>query len=612
MAPERLATRAKELEEGLLYSDRLALDTSDVLRSLIGRLTEFSDATSTIRTRAHALTIASQNVRQVRERSDELLASLDTSRRVRYSISRGPGGNQLDAFLAAVDELDASIELLSQHASMSSVPAALMHAKQIQKEAMQACAADFASTLSAHSRLDVAAQAQRGEPICLVNETAVNRLQVLANTMIKGGYRGFKQVYVELRSDAFDRMFYEVGTRDMSQVGERSAAEQVEARVQVWTKAVGILDAVLREDRRLAQAVFDGMESCEVFTQTIEKTVVAVVQHGREIVNSRYQSHDKMFFLLDMHQLFERVLASLKSVLCDGEGQKKMFSDLVTLKHQTAREARNILTQFGESVAGDPGRKELPDGTVHPLTANTLGFLKRLLKHKSFPRVLYGDSDASDVGEDAEASQYQLGNQMSMRVMHILMGLVENLETKAQVYKNKALSAIFSMNNIRFIITSMELSNAISLLGEEWVRRQEALVQGYAQQYHQIAWKPVIRALAVGNIEGGEHKRKAAVKERFRTFNDIMADVHETQSEWSVPDPDLKASIKKAILDDLVPAFQEFMVSFQSFAYNMTKNPEKYFKYTAEKLIHIVNKDFFESRVLSHSKDAKKSKLDAL
>jgi hypothetical protein len=65
-----------------------------------------------------------------------------------------------------------------------------------------------------------------------------------------------------------------------------------------------------------------------------------------------------------------------KHVVCDAGGQ-----------------ARATLEEFEASISRDTVKHPPPDGTVHPLAAYTLSFLKRLFAYEAAADTLFGDEE---------------------------------------------------------------------------------------------------------------------------------------------------------------------------------------------------------------------------
>jgi len=94
------------------------------------------------------------------------------------------------------------------------------------------------------------------------------------------------------------------------------------------------------------------------------------------------------------------------------------LEELKTLLNDIANSSTELFDTFQNSVKLDSNKKEVQDGTVHPLAAEVLTFFKRLFRHSNFMKVLYGNAAPT-----AESSQFQIGNHMSTTMARILMVL---------------------------------------------------------------------------------------------------------------------------------------------------------------------------------------------
>ena len=47
---------------------------------------------------------------------------------------------------------------------------------------------------------------------------------------------------------------------------------------------------------------------------------------------------------------------------------------------------------------------------------------------------------------------------------------------QAKAYKNKALSALFLMNNVHYMVKAVENSTALAVIGEEWIEQHKEQV----------------------------------------------------------------------------------------------------------------------------------------
>lgn len=51
---------------------------------------------------------------------------------------------------------------------------------------------------------------------------------------------------------------------------------------------------------------------------------------------------------------------------------------------------------------------------------------------------------------------------------------------------------------------------------------------------------------------------RSSVKDRFKTFNMLFEEIHQRQSQWTVPDSELRESLRLAVAEVLLPAYRSF------------------------------------------------------
>jgi len=78
----------------------------------------------------------------------------------------------------------------------------------------------------------------------------------------------------------------------------------------------------------------------------------------------------------------------------------------------------------------------------------------------------------------------------------------------------------------------------------------------------------ILQCLTVqgGNSSGGGDSNsnisRSSVKERFKTFNTQFEELHQRQSQWTVPDSELRESLRLAVAEVLLPAYRSFLKRF--------------------------------------------------
>ncbi|KAF8054700.1 EXO70A1 [Scenedesmus sp. PABB004] len=256
-----------------------------------------------------------------------------------------------------------------------------------------------------------------------------------------------------------------------------------------------------------------------------------------------------------MHRAITACLPVLDGLLATAPGLAGALDGLARLGHAAAAAAGSLFSEYEEGVARD-ANKVLPlDGTVHPLAAQVVSYLK----------------------------------------------LLGALEGKCRAYRNDALGCLFMMNNAHYAAASVEACarRALRLLGRDWLERQKDAVEDWGARYHEATWGPVIARLKaepppdVGRL-------KLMLKEAFAAFNAAIERIYTHQSGWTIPDHMLRGAVKRVIKDDLLGPYQDFLRRHADVEF--TSNPAKYIKYAVSDVASIIDDDLFETKAVSMTK----------
>ncbi|KAK9812710.1 hypothetical protein WJX72_002444 [[Myrmecia] bisecta] len=618
-ASDSLAGRIEALQSSLVWSQSLSREACNVLDTYAQQLVELQGAVAPVAARSAALIQARENIKTARDKAEEVLDHLDTSRKVEARILQGPRAD-LDGFLKALERLDRAITFLKGHRSLSTTETALSHATDLRRDAMQLGLEDFLETLRANSPVPNAslmtssafsevshhsAPAEQSGPaeVELVPAPVLPRVRKLSEAMLACGEAACVKVYCEVRRSVVERTLQGLGNQQAaSDDFAKMSWPQLEKKIQGWILALRVLVHMVVAEAKLSKAVFTAPYAEAAFTEVIARSTAAVVAFGTAIVRSR-RTPEKVFGLLDMHEHLDHLLPALEHVL-EGTTGMQLAQDLLQLNSSLRREARDTFVEFEASIARDPPKHTVPDGTVHPLSAYTLSFLKRLFTYDSAMPILFGDassatpqSSRSD-GSGSLASEAQPLRTMIASITHLLDVLTGNLQAKAASYKNKALAALFLMNNVHYLVKTVEASEALVHLGEDWIERHKDQVEQYGEEYQTLSWRTLIQLVKEdSNLSGQQltwNKEKASIKEKFKALNTAISALHESQSQWTIPDPLLRANMKDAIAQDFLPFYQEFLDRYKVVPFS--KTPEKYIKYRVDDLQRMLQDDFFEMK----------------
>lgn len=273
----------------------------------------------------------------------------------------------------------------------------------------------------------------------------------------------------------------------------------------------------------------------------------------------------------------------------------------LSLSKRLAQTSQETFVDFEEAVEKDATRTTVLDGTVHPLTSYVINYVKFLFDYQSTLNQLFQEYVTGDNSD----------SQLAVVTMRIMQALQSNLDNKSKQYKDPSLTYLFLMNNIHYMVRSLSRSEAKDVLGDDWVQRHRRIVQQNANQYKRVAWAKILQTLSVQGLstsgsgsslgnDAANNVSKASIKERFKSFNSQFEELHQRQSQWTVPDQELREYLRLAIAEVLLPAYRSFIKRFGPMV-ETGKNPCKYIRYTPEDLERMLS-EFFEGKMLSEPK----------
>ncbi|KAM1033298.1 hypothetical protein TB2_036300 [Malus domestica] len=294
-------------------------------------------------------------------------------------------------------------------------------------------------------------------------------------------------------------------------------------------------------EREIVSWVKAFKECTTVYFSGERKFVEALLNFAEGIAISK-RSAEKLFKTLDMYEALREVIPKMDNLFpadCVNE-----------LKHETS----NVRTRLGvaaicifcdleNSIKAETVRNPVLGGAVHPLTRYTMNYLRehsKIERADSTSRPERGEYEAGEGSGNASDDQSPFYLQL-MREMDLLDS---NLETKAKLYKDVALSSIFMMNNGRYILQKIKGSAEInSCIGETWYRRRSSDLRQYHKNYQRETWDRLLQCLSHEGLSVNGKVAKPVLKERFKSFNALFDEIHKTQSTWVVSDEQIQSEV---------------------------------------------------------------------
>ncbi|TXG49290.1 hypothetical protein EZV62_025165 [Acer yangbiense] len=505
-----------------------------------------------------------------------------------------------------------------------------------------------------HSEQNIDLETAVLNPPTLIPPRILPLLHDLAQQMVQAGHQQqLIRIYRDTRSSVLEESLRKLGVEKLSKEDvQKMPWEVLEAKIGNWIHFMRIAVKLLfAGERQVCNQIFEGFESLsdQCFAEVTTSSVSVLLSFGEAIARSK-RSPEKLFVLLDMYEIMRELHEEIESVF-KGKACSDIRESALGLTKRLAQTAQDTFGDFEEAVEKDATKTAVLDGTVHPLTSYVINYVKflfdcqddltlkmvtgcdatycmpqfggtysmleilvrkiigltiMLLNSYSYQNTLKQLFQEFVKGDETNS-------QLASVTMRIMQALQTNLDGKSKQYKDPALTHLFLMNNIHYMVRSVRRSEAKDLLGDDWVQRYRRIVQQHANQYKRNAWSKILQCLSVqgltssggGSNVGGDGGSSSGVsrqmvKERFKMFNSQFEELHVKQSQWTVPDTELRESLRLAVAEVLLPAYRSFVKRFGPLV-ESGKNPQKYIRYSAEDLERMLG-EFFEGKTLNEPK----------
>jgi hypothetical protein len=119
------------------------------------------------------------------------------------------------------------------------------------------------------------------------------------------------------------------------------------------------------------------------------------------------------------------------------------------------------------------------------------------------------------------------------------------------------------MNNGKYIIQKVNDSKLGVLLGDEWMKQMLSRVRRWSMEYQRGAWAKVMSVLQMGG-SGFSGLPVKAMLQKLQMFNGYLEEIHAVQSKWVIIDEQLRADVRAAITDSVVPAYKGLIARLRS------------------------------------------------
>ncbi|KAG0523866.1 hypothetical protein BDA96_07G159900 [Sorghum bicolor] len=461
--------------------------------------------------------------------------------------------------------------------------------------------------------------------IDLLPDDAVADLRAIASRMAAAGYgRECAQVYASVRKPAVDASLRRLGVERLS-IGDvqRLEWDALEAKIRRWIRAArAAVRGVFASERRLCFHIFHDLPISSAtisaasapathdtpFAEAVKGAALQLFGFAEAISIGR-RSPEKLFKIIDLHDALSDLLPDVSDIFAASKVAESIYVQAVEIRSRLADAVRGILSEFENAVLRDPPKTAVPGGTIHPLTRYVMNYSSLICDYKVTLSELIISRPSASARLSAEGNELapsladlelpELENRLPLasHIVWIIVVLEHNLEGKAALYKDPALSHLFMMNNVHYIVHKVKDSPDLwGMIGDDYLKRLTGKFTVAATNYQRTSWLKILNCLRDEglHVSGGFSSgiSKSALRERFKSFNAAFEDAHRVQSGWCVPDNQLREELRISIAEKLLPAYRSFLGRFRHHIEN-GKHPELYIKYSVEDL-EIAVGDFFE------------------
>ncbi|KAE8039361.1 hypothetical protein FH972_011781 [Carpinus fangiana] len=521
------------------------------------------------------------------------------------------------AFLDAVDELIATIREWSPMARDKTVGALLARAEDLMQQAMFRVEEEFRSLMerggesyelsresAGNLSFDSEDEDEEGEDheipvaqpvtdydvvIDALPSGTINDLHEIAKRMVAAGFgKECSHVYSSCRREFLEESLSRLGLQKLSNDEVlKMPWSDLEEEIERWVKASNVaLRILFPSERRLCDRVFFGLSSAAdlSFMEVCRGSTIQLLNFA-DAVSIGSRSPERLFKVLDVFEALRDLIPEFDLVFSD-QYCLVLRNEAVTIWKRLGEAIRGILMELENLIRRDPAKAPVPGGGLHPMTRYVMNYLRAACRSRQTLEQVFDENvvPPSKLGDDRGGSSTSLSVQMAW-----IMELFEsNLEAKAKIYKDPALSSVFMMNNGRYIGQKVKDSELASLLGEDWIRKHTARIRQWHASFQRSSWSKVLAVLKLDNNSLAPNVAAKTMKDKIKLFNTCFEEICEAQSSWVAYNDQMREDLRMSIMKLLLPAYGNFIGRLRNVP-DLGKHVERHTKYGAEEIEARIN-----------------------
>ncbi|CAH8382584.1 unnamed protein product [Eruca vesicaria subsp. sativa] len=472
-----------------------------------------------------------------------------------FSLFSNKNREEAKRFIGAVTTLHSTMTKL---VSVNPSSAKLIRAESLLKISMNHLSKEFYRILKSNRRyLDPESVSVRSRNSSRNDDAeAMEDLKMIADCMTSSGYgkecfKIYKKIRKSIIVEALENLGFENLT--LSQV-QKLEWEVMEKKVRVWLRTVRkAVTTLFYGERILSDHVFSSSAAIREssFAEITLQSALALFSFPGNMAKSR-KTPEKIFLTLDVYQSIVELTPRIEEVF--SYDSTSSVKSLIAGAVESLEEAViSMLDEFESSISKESSKSIISNGGIHQLTRYVMNYIVFLADYSDTLANIIPETSSFSLPEgDDEATSSS--SPLAKRISWLILFLLCKIDAKSRLYNDVALSYLFLINNLNYVVVKVRTSNLKEVLSEAWLEKHEGKVKKYVAKFEEIVWGEVMMTSVATEEEAEEFVRR---------FSDRFEEAYKRQTGWVVPDSKLRDEIKVSVATMLIPAYTEFYEKYR-------------------------------------------------
>ncbi|KAK8692479.1 hypothetical protein V6N13_075938 [Hibiscus sabdariffa] len=344
--------------------------------------------------------------------------------------------------------------------------------------------------------------------------------------------------------------------------------ESLETAISLWIQHFELaVTTVFVSEKKLCKQVLGGLPEVliwlECFVKIADKIMAVFFRFGEGVARSNREPQ-KLFKLLEMFDSLEKLKLEFTEIF-EGESGADICIRFRELEKLLVHASSKVFWEFGLQIEGTSDGSTPPqDGSVPKLVRYAVNYLKYLTT-ETYSAPMAKVLRTEQIWKAGILSKPETDeNLLKDAISNIMEALLRHIESRSSGYKDKILPHIFLMNTYWYIYMRSRNSELGNLLGEQYMKQKyKSVAEESAYMYQWQSWGPLVRLLEKEEPEEKDTKATAAfVRGKLEAFFKCFDEISQRHAGgYSIPDADLRAQLRGATVELVVPVYSEFLIT---------------------------------------------------